>query len=121
MPAGPVGAVGVVESVRTVERTPAEKPTVWESIQLEAGELVGEVKRIMEDTSARRIIVKHEGTAIFEIPLAVGLVGTFLAPALAAVGALAALLNDCEIVVEREEETAHETSPATTTPYNATV
>ena len=36
-------------------------------------------------------------------PLTIGVVGTVLAPVLAAVGALAALIGECTIAVEREE------------------
>jgi hypothetical protein len=37
-------------------------------------------------------------------PLTLGVVGTLIAPVLAAIGALAALIGDCSITVEREEE-----------------
>jgi len=51
---------------------------------------------------ARRVIIRDESDkTLVEIPLAVAAVGTVFAPVLAAVGALAALLTKCKIVVER--------------------
>jgi hypothetical protein len=41
---------------------------------------------------------------VVEFPLTVGVIGVVLAPVLAAVGALAALLAECTIEVERFED-----------------
>ena len=55
--------------------------------------------------NARKITVKSkEGKSIVELPLTIGVVGAALAPLLAAVGAIAALVTECTIVVEREEK-----------------
>ena len=51
----------------------------------------------------RRIVIAQGERTIAEFPLTVGVVGAVFAPMLAAVGALAALLTDCTISVEREE------------------
>jgi pimeloyl-ACP methyl ester carboxylesterase len=76
-----------------------------ESIQLKSSELVEEVKRIIREGNVRRIVVKQDERTIVELPLAVGVMGTLLAAPLAALAALAALLNDCTIEVEREDIT----------------
>jgi pimeloyl-ACP methyl ester carboxylesterase len=76
-----------------------------ESIQLKSSELVEEVKRIIHEGNVRRIAVKQDDRTIVEFPLTVGVVGTLLAAPLAALGALAALLNDCTIEIEREDIT----------------
>ena len=61
------------------------------------------VQELVREGNVRRIIIKDEhGKSIVEIPLTVGVVGVLLAPALAAVGAVAALVADCTISVERE-------------------
>jgi hypothetical protein len=77
--------------------------TTKETFQLQSGRLVEEVKRIIHEGNVRRIVVKQDERTIVKFPLAVGVVGTLLAAPLAALGALAALLNDCTIEVEREE------------------
>jgi len=50
----------------------------------------------------RRVIIQHQGRTVAEFPLTAGVVGAVLAPVVAAIGALVALLQDCTIQVERE-------------------
>ncbi|NTW22692.1 DUF4342 domain-containing protein [Candidatus Falkowbacteria bacterium] len=67
--------------------------------------LVKKVKELIKEGNARKVIIKDEkGKSIMEIPLTVGAVGVLLAPVLAAVGALAALLTECTIVVVKEKK-----------------
>ncbi|MEX2270417.1 MAG: DUF4342 domain-containing protein, partial [Vicinamibacterales bacterium] len=64
----------------------------------------------------RRVVVEHEGRTVAEFPLTAGVLGVVLAPTVAAIAALVALLRDCTIKIEREvaqPDTASE--PATTT------
>jgi hypothetical protein len=75
--------------------------TFWETIKVQGGELLDQVKKILHEGNARRVRIKQEDKTVAEFPLTVGVVGTVFAPILAAVGALAALLNDCSIEVER--------------------
>ena len=75
--------------------------TVWETIRLQGIELLDKLKQIIHEGNARRIIVKQEDRIIAEFPLTAGVVGTLIAPVLAAIGALVALLKDCSIEVER--------------------
>jgi hypothetical protein len=76
--------------------------TVWESIKVEGGQLLDKVKQLVHEGNVRRVRIRQGERVIAEFPLTVGLVGTLLAPTLAAVGALAALVTDCSIDVERE-------------------
>jgi len=63
-------------------------------------EIMAKIKEIIREGNARRIIIKNEkGEAILEIPLTVGAIGTLIAPVLAGVGALAALMTKCTIEV----------------------
>ena len=55
----------------------------------------------LHEGNVRRIVIKQDGRTIAEFPLTVGVVGAVLAPLLAAVGALAAVLTECTIEVER--------------------
>jgi hypothetical protein len=79
------------------------QPTTRETIKVTGSRMVEEVKRIMHEGNVRRIVVKQDNRTIAEFPLAVGVVGTLLAAPLAALGALAALLNECTIEIERAE------------------
>jgi hypothetical protein len=75
--------------------------TIKESFKVAADQLVDAVKRILHEGNVRRVIIKQENRTVAEFPLTVGVVGTVLAPILAAVGAIAAYMNDCTIEVER--------------------
>jgi hypothetical protein len=75
--------------------------TVWESMKVEGGQLLDKVKQLVHEGNVRRVRIRQGDRVIAEFPLTVGLVGTMLAPMLAAVGALAALVTDCTIDVER--------------------
>lgn len=79
------------------------KKKAHEEFELNGKDLVEKIKELVKEGNIRRIIIKNEqGKELMEIPLTFALVGTVLAPVLAAVGALAALLSKCSIVVERK-------------------
>ena len=75
--------------------------TWWESIKVEGGELLDRAKKIAHEGNVRRIVIKQGSHPVAEFPLTVGVVGAVLAPMLAAIGTLAALLTECTIEVER--------------------
>ncbi len=75
--------------------------TIWETIRLQGSELLEKLKQIIHEGNARRIVIKQGECIVAEFPLTAGVVGTLIAPILAAVGALVALLKDCSIEVER--------------------
>jgi uncharacterized protein DUF4342 len=75
--------------------------TYKESFKVAADQLVDAVKRIIHEGNVRRVVLKQDGRTVVEFPLTVGVVGTVLAPVLAAVGAIAAVLTECTIEVER--------------------
>jgi hypothetical protein len=77
-----------------------------ERIKVDGGELLEVFRRLLHEGNIRRIAIKQGERTVVEFPLTLGLVGAALAPPLAAVGAMAALLSDCSIEVEREEESA---------------
>lgn len=71
--------------------------------KVKSEKVVQKVKELIKEGNARRIIIKNEkGKTLIELPLTVGVIGAVLAPVLAAVGALAALVSDCTIEVERK-------------------
>lgn len=74
-----------------------------EEFKLSGDEIIEKIKSIIKEGNARKIIIKNEnGETVAEFPLTVGAVGALLAPILAAVGAIAALLTKCTLVVEKK-------------------
>ena len=76
------------------------QPT-WESIKVTGSQVVERAKAIVHEGNVRQIAVKQKDSVVAVFPLTVGVVGAVVAPVLAAVGALAALLTDCSIEIER--------------------
>lgn len=67
--------------------------------------LLGTVKRIVREGNARRIVIRNEeDKVLLEFPLTAGVVGAALLPVWAAVGAVAALVGNCSIEVEKKDE-----------------
>jgi hypothetical protein len=77
--------------------------TIWESIKTEGENVVERLKQLIHEGNVRRVVIQHQGRTVAEFPLTAGVVGAVLAPVLAAIGAIVALLKDCTIQVEREE------------------
>jgi hypothetical protein len=76
-----------------------------EEFRVNGEELLSRIKQLVHEGNIRRIIIKNkEGAVVIEIPLTLGVVGVLLAPTLAAVGAIAALLTEATVVVERREK-----------------
>ena len=75
--------------------------TFTESFKVAADQLVDAIKQIVHEGNVRRVIIKQDGRTVVEFPITVGVIGTVFAPMLAAAGALAAVLTDCTIEVER--------------------
>jgi hypothetical protein len=74
-----------------------------EEFKVDGEELLKKVKQLIAEGNVRRISIKNkEGKVLVELPLTVGVVGAVLVPPLAAVGAIAALVTECTITVERE-------------------
>lgn len=77
--------------------------TQWEDINVAADDLLGKVKQLIKEGNITRIIVLNEREEqLFEIPVTIAAVGTLLAPQLAALGAIAALVTRPIIRVEKK-------------------
>jgi len=75
-----------------------------ESFSIHGENLLKKVKELIEEGNVRKItITDRSGKELASFPLTVGVVGALLLPMLAAVGAIAALVTECTITVEREE------------------
>ena len=75
-----------------------------EEFSVNGDQVVEKVKKLIEEGNVRRIIIKNEkGESIMEFPVTLGVVGALLLPVFAALGAAAALVTKCTIVVERRD------------------
>ena len=75
-----------------------------EEFRVNGEDLIARIKNILNEGHIRRVIIKDkEGKVVFEIPLTLGVVGALIAPQLAAIGAIAALLTEATVVVEKAE------------------
>jgi hypothetical protein len=75
-----------------------------EEFQINGEEIIAKLKELMREGNIRRITIKNEeGRSLIDIPLTFGLVGVLLAPQLAAIGAIAALVTKCTLVIEKTD------------------
>lgn len=92
-----------------------ERPA--EEIKVRGDEVLAKIKELVREGNVRRVSIRNaQGETLLEVPLTVGVVGALLVPTLAALGAVAALVTDCTISVERTEgpgESAPEAHEAT--------
>jgi hypothetical protein len=83
--------------------------TTWESFKAEGANVLEKIKELIRKGNVRRVLIEHQGKTVAEFPVTAGVVGVLLAPMVAAIGALVALLQDCTIHIERTD--APEDSP----------
>jgi DnaJ-class molecular chaperone len=80
------------------------RKSVTEEFSVNSEDLVKRVKDLLHEGNVTKIIVRDEqGQLLLELPVTAGLIGVVLAPWLAALGAIAALVTRCKISVERQE------------------
>ena len=80
-----------------------DKQTKEEVFQINGEDLLKKTKEIIKEGNVRKITIRNkEGRDLLVLPLTFGVVGTLLLPTLAAVGAVAALVSECTILVEKE-------------------
>ncbi|MBK8783352.1 MAG: DUF4342 domain-containing protein [Anaerolineales bacterium] len=78
--------------------------TRTEEFKIDGEKLIAKVKELIHEGKIRKIIIKDkEGKTLMEIPMTFGVVGVLLAPQLAAIGAIAALVTEATLVVEKSE------------------
>jgi hypothetical protein len=83
----------------------SKKNSSTEEFKVKGEDLLSKVKEIIEKGNARKIIINNkEGKTLIVIPLTLGVIGVAALPVLAAVGAIAALVTECTITVEREDK-----------------
>ena len=76
-----------------------------ESFSINGEQLIKKIKELIAEGNVRKITISDKfGKEIASFPLTVGVVGALLLPVFAAIGAIAALVTECTITIEREEE-----------------
>jgi hypothetical protein len=93
------------------EQNPGHNPgediaphTTAEEFRVNGEELLSKVKELLHEGNVRKIVLKNDdGHILAEFPLTAGVVGVLLLPMWAALGAIAALMSDLTIMVERRE------------------
>jgi hypothetical protein len=101
---------------QTVPNAPytGQRQEYREEWQVMGDQLASTVEKLLYEGNVTRIIIKHEGHVILEIPLTLGVVGVLVAPLLAAVGALGAVLAKCTLEVIRLDPVQHTGGAAAT-------
>jgi hypothetical protein len=75
-----------------------------EEFKVEGEKLLTKIKELIREGNIRKVIIKDkDGKTIMEIPVTIGVMGVLIAPQLAALGAIAALLTEATILVEKTE------------------
>ena len=92
------------------------EPVNCESIQVTGDQLLARVRELLHEGNVRRIRIQHAGHTVLGLPLTLGVIGAVFVPMLAAVGALAALVTDCTIEVQRAPDAAPQTPGQTPGP-----
>jgi hypothetical protein len=80
-----------------------------ESFSMHGENLLNKIKELIAEGNVRKITITDKtGKELMSFPLTFGVVGVLVAPVLAAIGAVAALVGECTITVEREEKTENQ-------------
>lgn len=81
-----------------------------QEIKLAGNQLVDKLRELIEEGNVRRVVIKKDERILFELPLTVGLgagaAAVLVSPMIAAVGAVAALVSDVTLVIERDNDDA---------------
>lgn len=78
--------------------------TQTEEFKIDGEKLIAKIKELLHEGNIRKLIIKDkEGKVLMEIPMTFGVMGALLAPQLAAIGAIAALVSEATLVVEKSE------------------
>ncbi|MCP4304870.1 MAG: DUF4342 domain-containing protein [bacterium] len=80
-----------------------------EEFKIKGDELLGRIRELIKEGNVRHLTIQNsDGKTIVEVPLTIGVVGALIAPAAAAIGAIAALVTECTVAVTRDEGSEEE-------------
>ena len=79
----------------------------YEEFKVRGEDLLGKARELIREGNVRRLmIINEEGKTLIEVPLTIGVIGAVLLPVWAAIGAIAAVVTDCTIRIEKDDEEA---------------
>jgi len=80
----------------------AETHQQQEEFKVNGDDLLKRIKQLVNEGNIRKIIIKNDkGVSLIEIPLTLGVVGALLIPVWAAIGAIAAMVTNCTVIIEK--------------------
>jgi hypothetical protein len=78
-----------------------------ESFSVNGEQLLNKIKELIAEGNITKVTITDKaGKELLTFPLTYGVVGVLVAPVLAAIGAMAALIGECTITVERGHQPA---------------
>ena len=87
---------------------PMTKESLFETFHIDeegVDRVIERIKKLVEEGNARRLLVKNrDGMTLIEVPLTVGVVGALLLPIWAAIAAIAAIVTDAVVTVEKRTD-----------------
>jgi hypothetical protein len=102
------------DATRMADSAREKASETFQEFKLAGNQLVDKLREVIEEGNVRRIVLKKDDRVLFELPLTVGVgagaAAVLVSPILAAVGAVAALVSDVTLVVEREDESSTTTN-----------
>jgi len=76
-----------------------------ERYKVAGDKVVEKLKELLHEGNVRHIVIKNDdGKTLIEIPVAIGVAGALLIPVWAGIGAVAAVVTNCTIEIERQEK-----------------
>ena len=94
-----------MEQDTTTEETTGRSGGRREQYKVSGDRVVGKLKELLHEGNVRHVVIKNdEGRTLIEIPVTLGIAGALLIPVWAAVGAVAAVVSNCTIEIERQGE-----------------
>ncbi len=99
--------------MKSIMKTSKSNKTFSEEIKGTVSEIISQVKKLIREGNARRIIIQDKnGKVLFQSQLTVGVAGTAvlttIAPVVSAISMFALFMNDVKIIVERYPESEEE-------------
>src|SRR5580765_1936707 len=95
---------------------PSTKESLFETLHIDqenVDRVIEKTKELIREGNVRRLLIKNaQGVTLIEVPLTIGVVGAVLVPVWAAIGAIAAIVSDATIVVEKRSDGEKDTKSA---------
>ena len=96
---------------------PLTRESLFETLHLDqegVDRVIERSKKLVHEGNVRRLLVKNaDGVTLIEVPLTIGVVGAVLVPVWAAIAAIAAIVSDATVVIEKREKGDQEGSDLT--------